>query len=147
MATRGLPAWPYTGTVPEDLPPPERLLVDAARAWHSARRRGEPPGPALRRLLATERAETAAAPLDAMLRALCQGAPRAVGCELCPRLVGAEPSILLAVALAQRGPRREALACLLKCMPGPPAYAAMSAAIGIGCAFSTAGLCFGDPWS
>ena len=36
MATRGLPAWPYTGTAPEDLPAAERLLLDAARAWAAA---------------------------------------------------------------------------------------------------------------
>jgi hypothetical protein len=36
MATRGLPAWPYTGIAPEDLPPAERLLLDAIRAWAEA---------------------------------------------------------------------------------------------------------------
>jgi hypothetical protein len=146
MATRGLPTWPYTGATPEELPSTERLLVDAARAWAAACRRGEPTRQAIQRLLATERAEAAAAPLDAMLRTLAQAAPLTVGCELCPRLVGEEPPILLAVALAQRGPRREALACLLKRLPNPQAYAAMAAAIAVGCAFRAAGLRFNDPW-
>lgn len=147
MATRGLPAWPHTKATPEELPPAERLLVDAARAWAAACRRGEPPEPALRRLLATERAEAAATPLDAMLRALARAAPLTLGCELCPRLVGDEPPLLLATALAQRGPRREALACLLNRLPNPKAYEAMAAAIGVGCAFRAAGLRFSDPWT
>ncbi|MGG5822309.1 hypothetical protein [Falsiroseomonas sp. HW251] len=146
MATRGLPAWPYTDATPEDLPPAERLLVDAARAWAAACRRGEPTAPALRRLLATERAEAAAGPLDAMLRALAQSAALTIGCELCPRLVGEEAPILLAVALAQRGRRREALACLLKRLPNAQTYSAMAAAIAVGCAFRAAGLRFNDPW-
>lgn len=147
MATRGLPAWPYTDAVPEDLPPPERLLLDATRAWVAACHRGDPPGPASRRLLVTERAEPATAPLDALLRVLAEAAPLAIGCEFCPRLVGDEPAILLASALAQRGPRREALACLLKRLPGPQAQAATKAATDIGSAFRAAGLRFNDPWS
>jgi hypothetical protein len=147
MATRGLPAWPYTSADPDDLPAAERLLLDAARAWAAACRRGEPPVPALNRLLATERAEAAAPALDALLRALTQAAPLTLGCPLCPRLVGEEPPILLAAALAQRGARREALACLLKRLPNPLAYAAMAAAIGLGCGFRQAGLRFADPWA
>jgi hypothetical protein len=146
MATRGLPAWPYTGEAPEDLPPAERLLLDATRAWAAACRRGDPPLPAMRRLLSTESAEAAAAPLDAMLRALAQAHPLTLGCPLCPRLVGEEPPILLAAALAGRGARREALAFLLKRLPNPQAYAAMAAAIALGCALRCAGLRFADPW-
>lgn len=147
MATRGLPAWPYTGAEPEELPPAERLLLDAARAWAGACRHGEPPLPALRRLLATESAEAAAPALDALLRALAQAGPLTLGCPLCPRLVGEEPPLLLAAALAQRGARREALACLLNRLPGTLGYAAMAAAIGLGCAFRQAGLRFADPWT
>ena len=146
MATRGLPAWPYTGTAPEDLPPAEHLLLDTMRAWAEACRREEPPVPAMRRLLATERAEAAAPALDALLRALAQAHPLTLGCPLCPRLVGEEPPILLAAALTGRGARREALAFLLKRLPNPQAYAAMAAAIALGCALRAAGLRFADPW-
>ncbi|WP_372617892.1 hypothetical protein [Falsiroseomonas sp.] len=146
MATRGLPAWPYIGADPEDLPQAERLLVDAARAWAAACRRREPTVPALRRLLSTESAETAAPALDAMLRALAEAHPLTLGCPLCPRLVGEEPPMLLIAALAQRGPRREALACLLNRMPGTLGYTAMASAIHLGCAFRQAGLRFADPW-
>jgi hypothetical protein len=147
MATRGLPTWPYSATDPDELPPAERLLLDAARAWAAACRCGEPPMPAIQRLLATESAEAAAPALDAMLRALAQAAPLTLGCPLCPRLVGEEPPMLLIAALAQRGPRREALACLLNRMPGTLGYAAMAAAIHLGCGFSQAGLRFADPWA
>jgi hypothetical protein len=147
MATRGLPAWPYTGADPEDLPAAERLLLDATRAWAAACTRGEPPLPAMQRILATERAETAAPAIDALLRALAQAAPLTLGCPLCPRLIGEEPPILLAAALAQRGARGEALACLLKRLPNPLAYAAMAAALGLGCGFARAGLRFTDPWA
>ncbi|WP_270939381.1 hypothetical protein, partial [Falsiroseomonas oryzae] len=60
--------------------------------------------------------------------------------------VGEEPPLLLAAALAQRGARREALACLLNRMPGTLGYAAMAAAIGLGCGFRAARLRFADPW-
>lgn len=147
MATRGLPAWPYTGTDPEELPPAERLLLDAARAWAAACNQGIATIPALRRPLATESAEAAAPVLDALLRALAQAGPLTLGCPLCPRLVGEEPPLLLFAALAQRGPRREAFACLLNRMPGRLGYDAMAAAIGLGCAFRQAGLLFTDPWA
>jgi hypothetical protein len=54
--------------------------------------------------------------------------------------------LLLAVALAQRGERHQALACLLKRLPHPQAAAATAAAIGVACAFRGAGLLFADPW-
>jgi hypothetical protein len=146
MATTGLPHWPWSGADSAGLPAPERLLIDAARAWARAACLGEPALPALRRLLATEDATAAAEPLDQLLRALAQH-PLTIGCPLCPRLVGEEPALLLTVACAQRGPRREALACLLRRLPPWDAYAATGAAIGLGCAFRKAGLRFGDPWS
>ena len=145
MATTGLPHWPWTGAEADALPPAERLLVDALRAWARAARRGEPALPALRSLLATEDAGPAAEPLDALLRALAQH-PLTLGCPLCPRLVGEEPALLLAIACAQRGPRREALACLLRRLPPPEAYAATAAAITLGAAFRRAGLLLADPW-
>ncbi len=146
MATHGLPAWPYTRTEPDALPEAERLLLDAARAWAAACRRGDPPRPALRRLLATEGAQAAAAPLDDLLRALAAAHPLTLGCPLCPRLVGEEPPLLLAAALAQRGRKREALAFLLHRLPNPQGYAAMAAALALGCAFRAAGMRFADPW-
>jgi hypothetical protein len=145
MTTTGLPHWPWTGAEADALPPAERLLVDAARAWVRAARQGDAGLPALRRLLATEDASAAAEPLDRLLRALSQH-PMTLGCPLCPRLVGEEPALLLAVACAQRGPRREALACLLRRLPPWDAYAATAAAIALGSAFRRAGLRFADPW-
>ena len=145
MATRGLRAWPYVGAEVDALPGAERLLIDTSRVWAAEARAGRPPVPAMRRLLASESAEAAAGPLDALLRALA-GRPLTLGCPLCPLLVGEEPPLLLAVGLAQRGPRREALACLLSRMPNAEAYAAMGAAIAAGCAFRRAGVVFGDPW-
>jgi len=147
MATRGLPAWPYTGAAPEDLPTAERLLIDAARSWADACRRREAPLPVITRLLVTEGAEKAGPAIDALLRTLAEAAPLTLGCPLCPRLVGEEPPLLLAAALVQRGARREALACLLKHLPNRHAYAAVAAMIGLGCAFRRSGLCFTDPWS
>jgi hypothetical protein len=100
----------------------------------------------MRRLLATGRAEAVAGPLDALLRAAAQAHPLTLGCPLSPRLVGDEPPILLAAALAGRGARREALAFLLKRLPNPQAYAATAAAIVLGCTLRSAGLRFADPW-
>lgn len=147
MATRGLPLWPWTRHEMDSLPEPERLLVEAARAWAAEARRGHPPLPALRLILGTESAAAAAEPLDALLRALARAHPLTLGCPLCPHLVGEEPPLLLAVALAQRGPRREALGCLLARLPQAEAYAAMAAAIALGCGFRQAGLRFADPWT
>ncbi|MGK7870085.1 hypothetical protein [Falsiroseomonas sp. E2-1-a20] len=146
MATTGLPNWPWSNAEADALPPAERLAIDATRAWAAAARRGEPALLALRHLLSTEDAGAAAEPLDALLRTLAQH-PLTVGCPLCPRLVGEEPALLLAMACAQRGPRREALAFLLRRLPPPQAYAATAAAIAFGCAFRRAGLRLGDPWS
>jgi hypothetical protein len=147
MATRGLPAWPFTTAEPDQLPPTERLLLDAARAWAAACHQGASPLHAVRNLLATENATQAAPALDALLRALAEAHPLTLGCPLCPRLVGEEPPLLLACALAQRGARQQALACLLKSLPNRQAFAAMAAAIALGCAFRRAGLHFADPWA
>jgi hypothetical protein len=147
MATRGLPTWPFTAAEADALPHAERLLVDAIRAWAAEARRRGLPLPAAKRILATESAEAAAPALDAFLRVLARAHPLTLGCPLCPRLVGEEPPILLAAALAQRGPRREALACLLSRLPNTEAYAATAAAIELGCAFRAAGLRFADPWN
>jgi hypothetical protein len=145
MATTGLPNWPWTNAEADAPPPAERLAIDATRAWAAAARRGEPTLLALRRLLATEDAGIAAEPLDALLRTLAQHR-LTVGCPLCPRLVGEEPALLLSIACAQRGPRREALAFLMRRLPPQQAYAATAAAIALGCALRRAGLRLGDPW-
>lgn len=146
MATSGLPDWPWTGAEADALPVAERLLIDATRIWAAAVRQGQPALLAVRRLLATEDALAAAEPLDTLLRVLAQH-PLTLGCPLCPHLVGEEPALLLAIACAQRGPRREVLACLLRRLPLHQANAATAASIALGCAFRRAGLKLADPWS
>ena len=36
MATRGLPTWPWAADLADDLPEPERLLLEAGRLWGAA---------------------------------------------------------------------------------------------------------------
>lgn len=141
MSTAGLPHWPWAGAETDDLPPPERLLLDAIRAWHTATRAGTPPLPAARMVLVTEEAGIAAPMLDALLRA----APVAAGCPLCPRVAPHEAALLLACALAQRGARSEALAALLRLLPLRTAYATMPAAIHLGAMLRRAGLLLRHP--
>ncbi len=135
MATSGLPDWPWAGTAADDLPSQEKLVLDAIRAWYAAARAGAPPLPAAALILTTEDAGPAAPSLDALLRA----APIAAGCPFCLRVTPQEAALLLACALAQRGPRSEALAALLRFLPLQAAYAAMPAAIHFGCALRRAG--------
>ncbi|MBR0671988.1 hypothetical protein [Neoroseomonas soli] len=141
MTTSGLPDWPWVHAEADTLPQAERLLLDALRAWHGAARAGLPPEPAARLVLAAEDAAAAAPPLDALLRA----APVAAGCRFCPRVAAPEAALLLACALAQRGARTEALAALLRLLPLRTAYAAMPAAIHLGCALRRAGLLLRHP--
>ncbi len=142
MAISGLPDWPWAGTMTDDLPAQEKLLLDAVRAWHAAARAGRPPLPAAAMILATEDASPATPPLDALLRA----APIQAGCPFCQRVAPQEAALLLACALAQRGARSEALAALLRLLPLQAAYAAMPAAIHLGCAFRRAGLLLRHPF-
>ena len=137
MSTSGLPDWPWAGTAADDLPVAERLLLDAMRAWH----RGTPPLPAALLILAAEDAIQAAGPLDTLLRT----ARIEAGCRLCPNVAPQEAALLLACALAQRGARSEALAALLRLLPLRDAYAAMPAAIHLGCALRRAGLLMRHP--
>lgn len=137
MSTSGLPDWPWAGTPADDLPAAERLLLDAVRAW----RHGTPSLHAAGMVLAAEDAGAAAAPLDSLLRA----APVRACCPLCPRVAPEEAALILACALAQRGARSEALAALLRLLPLRRAYAAMPAAIHLGCAFRRAGLLLRHP--
>ncbi len=146
MATTGLPHWPWKAAEADALPEPERLLLDAARAWAEAARRGAPTLPALRHILATENATEAAVPFEALLRTLAAHGLR-LGCRLCPRLAPDEAALLLTLACAQRGPRREALACLLRRLPPFEAYAATATAIALGSALRRAGLRLADPWA
>lgn len=141
MATQGLPDWPWNDAPADDLPAAERLLLDTIRTWHAAARAGAAPLPATRLTLAAGDAGGAAIPLDAMLRM----APAAVGWPLCPRVAPAEAGLLLACALAQCGERSEALAALLRLLPLGAAYAAMPAAIHLGCALRHAGLLLRHP--
>ena len=147
MATRGLRHWPYTQACPEDLPAPELTLLDAIRAWEQARRRGDAPLNRARLVLETEGAAAAAPALDGLLGALSGRSAARIGCVLCPRLTEDEALLLTAVALAQRQARGEALAMLLRQLSAPSAYAAMAAAITLGCHFRAAGLRFADPWT
>lgn len=141
MAISGLPDWPWAGALAEDLPPQEKLMLDAIRAWYAAARTGTLPLPAAALVLTTEDAAAAAPPLDALLRA----APIAAGCPFCMRIAPQEAALLLACALAQRGARSEALAALLRLLSLQAAYAAMPAAIHLGCALRRAGLLLRHP--
>ncbi|MBC9205953.1 hypothetical protein IBL26_03820 [Roseomonas aerophila] len=144
MATHGLPTWPWTDAEIESLPPPEALLLEAMRRWSCAARRGTLPMPATQPPLIAEDVGDTAYLLDGVLRA--RGEHRfAIACPLHARLTGEEPALLLAFSLAQRGPRREALAAFLRLMPPGPAYAAMSYAISIGISFRRAGLILSNP--
>jgi hypothetical protein len=147
MASYGLPAWPWSDAQIDDLPAPERLLLDALRLWAREARRGAAPAPALHTLLATEDAVAAAPPIDALLCAVTRacGHLPALGCPLCPVLCPAEADLLLACALAQRGARGEALAALMRWLPPLPAYAAMPTAIHLGVALHRAGLVLRHP--
>jgi len=143
MATHGLPAWPWTDVAAAALPLPEGLLLEAMRRWAVAAREGTPALPAMQLALVAEDAGAAAPALDAVLRAIGPGfAPREI---LQSRLTDDEAALLLAFALAQRGPRREALAAFLRLLPPIRAYAAMGPAIGLALAFRRAGLLLSNP--
>jgi hypothetical protein len=140
MATHGLPAWPWTDSVTEDLPPAEALLLEGLRRWAGAARQGQPPLPAMRAPFVAEDVPEAAEMLDALLRCLAKVRPLAIGCLPCPHLVGDEPALVLACALAQRGARPEGLAAFSRLLPPMQAYAAMGHAVMLGCRLRRAGL-------
>jgi hypothetical protein len=144
MATHGLPTWPWTDVEIESLPPPEALLLEAMRRWSCAARRGVLPMPACQPPLIAEDVSDTAYPLDGVLRARGEH-PFTIACPLHGRLMGDEPALLLAFSLAQRGPRREALAAFLRLLPPAGAYAAMSYAVVIGMSFRRAGLLLSNP--
>jgi hypothetical protein len=145
MATHGLPTWPWTESQADDLPPPERLLLEGMRLWAAAARAGHPPLPALRPPFVAEDAATAVAPLDALLRGVMAHRTLGFGCALCPRVTEEEAVLLLGCALAQRGARREAMAVLLRWLPLGGACAAMPHAIRLGATLRGAGLLLRNP--
>jgi hypothetical protein len=145
MATHGLPTWPWTDAETESLPPAEALLLEAMRRWACAARRGLPPMPACQPPLVAEDVPDAAFPLDGVLRARA-GGTFCIACPLHARMVGEEPALLLAFALAQRGPRREALAAFLRLLPPAEAYSALGHATHLGQSFRRAGLMLANPW-
>lgn len=146
MATYGLPAWPWSGATVEDLPGPERLVLDGLRLWAEACRAGRPPLPRIRPPFVAEDAPGGAPPLDLLLRGAAAVRPLDFGDPLHPRVLPEEATVLLACALAQRGARREALATWLRWLSPPlAAYAAMSPAITLGAALRSAGLLLRHP--
>ena len=145
MATRGLPAWPWTREPADDLPEPERLLLEGCRLWAAAARDGRPTRLALRPPFLAEDAADAVGPLDALLRQAATLKPIAFGCPLCPRVTEDEATLLMGCALTQRSARREGLALFLRWLPPGGAHAAMPAAIHLGAALRAAGLVLRNP--
>ena len=145
MATRGLPAWPWTREPADDLPEPERLLLEGCRLWAAAARDGRPTRLALRPPFLAEDAADAVGPLDALLRQAATLKPIAFGCPLCPRVTEDEATLLMGCALTQRGARREGLALFLRWLPPGGAHTAMPAAIHLGAALRAAGLVLRNP--
>jgi hypothetical protein len=135
MATRGLPTWPHLNDTADSLPDPERLILDAARAWAG-------PGPAgpvgeAALILAAAGAEGAALLLDPLLRGLPGLQP---GCRLCPNIHQTESALLLAVSAVQQGRRSMALGLLHRLAPPLAAYRAMPALIHLACALKRGGV-------
>ena len=145
MATRGLPAWPWTREPADDLPEPERLLLEGCRLWGAAARDGRPAWLALRPPFVAEDAAGAIGPFDALLRQAATLRPMAFGCLLCSRVTEDEATLLMGCALTQRGARREGLALFLRWLPPGGAHAAMPAAIHLGAALRAAGLVLRNP--
>ena len=126
MATRGLPTWPHLNDPVETLPEPERLLLDAARAWAAPGPAGPMGSAAL--VLAARGAEGAALLLEALLRNL---PALSLACPLCPAVTDGEAALLLAIGTAQQGRRGMALGLLHRLAPPLAAYRAMPMLIGL----------------
>ncbi|MDB5375369.1 MAG: hypothetical protein JWP04_4011 [Belnapia sp.] len=146
MATHGLPAWPWAQTDTADLPPAEALLLEGMRRWATAARTGAPTLAAIRAPFIAEDAGPAARPLDALMRAALDSGLPAIGCLLCPMVTPDEAELLLAVALAQRGCRSQALGLLARHLPPAAAYAAMPEAIHLGLGLRQARLLLTNPF-
>lgn len=145
MATRGLPAWPWVSETADDLPEPERLLLDGGRLWCAAVREGRPTRLAMRPPFLAEDAADAIEPFDALLRQAATLKPVAFGCTLCPGVTQDEAALLMGCGLTQRGARREGLALFLRWLPPGGAHAAMPVAIHLGAALRAAGLVLRNP--
>lgn len=145
MATRGLPAWPWTRDAADDLPEPERLLLEGCRLWGAALRDGRSAWLAIRPPFLAEDAGGAVEPFDTLLRQAATLKPMAFGCRLCQRVTEDEAALLMGCALAQRGARPGALALFLRWLPPGGAHAAMPAAIHLGAALRAAGLVLRNP--
>lgn len=146
MATHGLPAWPWADTETAELPPAEALLLEGLRRWAMAAREGAPTLAAMRPPFIAEDAGPAARPLDALMRAVTASGLPPIGCILCPRTTPAEAELMLAVALAQRGCRSQALGLLLRHLPPVAAYKAVPEAVYLGLALRSAGLMLRNPF-
>ena len=136
MATRGLPAWPLIGQETDTLPEPERLVLDAARAWTG----NGPAGPmgAAALVLAASGMEGAALPFDAALRAL---PGLHMQWPLCPAVSRGEATLLMALSVVQSGRRALALALLHNLAPPLSAYRAVAELSVMGCVFRRGGMC------
>lgn len=134
MATRGLPTWPHLNDCAASLPEPERLLLDAARAWASRGPAGPMGEAAL--VLAAGGIEGTALLLDPLLRALPGLQP---GCTLCPVVNPGEAALLLAIGAVQRNARSLALGLLHRLAPPLAAYRAMPQLIALACALKRGG--------
>jgi hypothetical protein len=145
MATRGSPLWPWLDQPADDLPPAERLLLDAARLWQQEAQAGRPPTPTLRMLLASADAGSALEPLEAILRLMPWG-DQPFACLLCPAIHPVEGGFLLAAALAQRGAARESLVIWLRWMPLLGACQALTHGVRLSAALRDAGLALREPW-
>ncbi|SDC37027.1 hypothetical protein [Belnapia rosea] len=145
MATHGLPAWPWADTETEALPPAEALLLEGMRRWALAARTGAPTLAAMRLPFIVEDAQAALRPLDALMRAVSANGMPGIACPLCPRATPSEAELLLALALAQRGCRSQALGLLLRYLPPAAAYTAMPEALHVGVALRAAGLLLRNP--
>ncbi|WPB83971.1 hypothetical protein [Sediminicoccus rosea] len=137
MATRGLPTWPHLNECADNLPDPERLLLDAARAWAGPGPAGPVAEAAL--VLAAAGIEGAALRLDPLLRAL---PGLQLACPLCPAIHTTEAALLLAIGAVQQGRRSVALGLLHRLAPPLAAYRAMPALILLACALRRGGVTF-----
>lgn len=135
MATRGLPAWPLIGQQTDTLPEPERLVLDAARAWAGNGPAGPMGEAAL--VLAAGGMEAAALPFDAALRTL---SGLRMQWPLCPAVSRGEATLLMALAVAQSGRRAVALALLHRLAPPLSAYRAVAELSVMGCVFRRGGI-------
>ncbi len=143
MATRGLPAWPLRHLGAEDLPPAERLVLEAMRRWRQAQQQGHAVLPALAGLLTTADASTAALPLHRLLRAVEAAVPLRLGPMLAPRPTVHEAMLLHALALAQGGAGHAALAALCPLLPPAQACGALHPLLALAGSLAAVGLRLG----